>query len=352
MTGPEIVTFTQIVSNAYKVDEFSDLLLGLNRNFLDYVPATVPFPQQVKELVGAANSKGWISQLVLAVVADRPNNQHIRDFLGKHPYWDPAKHPALQHPADTLRVLGGRSFIARDNLRKALKKMDEPTGRKVLLVSSNHRKVGKTYSRDLVGFISENKQPSEVAYVDLDSEKFDPINLAKKIAKEMKLNTSLFPDETTEQAARSNQELVKLLTDVDNPSLKVWWIILDGFREGVPSEAIQDFIAQLAQRIQSSEEFRLILVNYTSVLPLAVSGFTLKDNLKPLTRTELETHFTNVHRQKHKTNPSPSQLSDYLTGMDDFFAQYTTQYPESVDDQILVNLAVTDIADLIEEDLL
>lgn len=348
MTGPEIVTFTRIVSSAYTANDFSDLLLSLNRNFLDYVAANVPFPQQVKELVGAANSQGWISQLVLAVLADRPNNQHIRAFLCKHPYWDPAKHPVLQHPADTLRVLGGRSFIARDKLRKALKKMDEPTGRKVLLVSSTHRKVGKTYSKDLVEFVSQNKQPSEVAYVDLDSEKFDPINLTKKIVKEMKLNASLFPDEATEQAARSNQELVKLLTEVDNPLLKVWWIILDGFREGVPSEAIQDFVAKLAQLIQSTEEFRLILVNYTCLIPFPV--FTIKDDLEPLTRAELETHFANVHRQKHKTYPSPSKLSEYLSGMDEFFTEYTTQYPEFVGDQVLVNRAVTDIADLIEEE--
>ena len=347
MTGPEIVTFTKIVSSAYNATDFSDLLLGLNRNFLEYVAANAPFPQQVKELVGAANSKGWISQLVMAVLADRPNNQHIRDFLCKHPYWDPAKHPVLQHPADTLRVFGGRSFIARDKLRNALKKMDEQTGRKVLLVSSTHRKVGKTYSKDLIGFVSHNKQPSEVAYVDLDSEKFDPINLAKKIAKEMKLNESPFPSETTEQAARSNQELVTLLTEVDNPLLKVWWIILDGFR-GVPSEAIQDFVAQLAQRIQSTEEFRLILVNYTCVLPLAV--FTFKDDLEPLTRAELETHFASVHRQKHKIYPSPSKLSEYLSGMDKFFTEYTKQYPEFVGDQVLLNKAVTDIADLIEEE--
>src|SRR5882762_9467574 len=148
MTGPEIVTFTVMVSSAYTANDLTNLLLGLNRNFLDYVPLTVPFPQQVRELVGVANSSGWISQLVLAVLADRPNNQFIRDFLSQHPYWDPAHHPPLDHPVDTLRILGGRSFIGRDKLRAAIKKMDDPTGKKVLLVKSTRRKVGKTYSKD------------------------------------------------------------------------------------------------------------------------------------------------------------------------------------------------------------
>ena len=351
MTGPEIVTFTMIVSRAYTANDFSNLLLGLNRNFLDYVPANLPFPEQVRDLVAAANSKGWISQLVLAVLDDRPNNQFIKEFLSKHPYWDPANHPPLNHPADTLRILGGRSFIGRDKLRSALKRMDNPTGKKVLLVKSVHRKVGKTYSKDLIDFVSKNLQPSGVAYVDLDTEEYDPIKLAKKLAKEMRLNASLFPDTATEQAPRSNQELVSLLIPiVPNPLPDVWWIVLDGFRERQPSEAIQDFIAQLAQRIQSTQEFRLILVNYGCVLPLTVGGFSFTQDLEPLTRTELETHFANVHRQKHNTNPSATELSEYLSGMDDFFAQFTKQYPESVGDQVLVNMAVTAIVDTIEED--
>jgi len=98
MTGPEIVTFTQIVSNAYRVDEFSDLLLGLNRNFLDYVPGTVPFPQQVKELLAAANSKGWISELVLAIIEDRPNNPLIQNFLSRYPYCNQTPKPELTMP--------------------------------------------------------------------------------------------------------------------------------------------------------------------------------------------------------------------------------------------------------------
>jgi hypothetical protein len=354
MTGPEIVTFTSIVSSAFVEHELSTLLKKLNKNFLDYVPANVPYPKQVEELVGAANSKGWISQLVLAVLDDRPNNQFIKDFLSKHPYWDPANHPPLKHPADTLRILGGRSFIGRDRLRAVVKKMDTPTGKKVLLVKSTHRKVGKTYSKDLLDFVSKKLQPSGVAYVDLDFEDFDPIKLAKKLAKEMKLNTSLFPDSATEQAPRSNQELVSLLTESSpNPANPPpnWWMVLDGFRDRQPSEAIQDFIAQLAQRVQQTEEYRLILANYGCLLPLTVGEFVFTLDLEPLTRTELETHFTNVHRQKNQTNPTAAELSDYLSGMDVAFARLTQLYPDSKDDQTLVNSAVTTVVDTIEEDV-
>jgi hypothetical protein len=350
MNGPEIVKFSDAVRGAYTSSELTTLLLSLDRRFLDYVTERAPFPDQVRELVAAANSKGWIAQFVLAVLNDRPTNQFIKNFLAVHPYWDPTVYPPLTHPADTLRVYGGRSFIGRDVLRVGLKRMDRPTGRKVLLVTSgDHRKVGKTYSKELIDFVSRNLQPSRVAYVDLDSERYDPIKLAKKIAKEMRLSPTLIPDQSTEQASRSNQDLVSLLTEnIPNPS-PIVWIVLDGFRDQVPSEPIQDFIAQLAQRIQSMQEFRLILLNYTACLPPAVGFFIFKDELTPLTRTELETHFTNVHRQKHRTNPLPEELQEYLSCMDDAFEKYTQTNPELVGDQLLLNLAVTEVVETIEE---
>lgn len=351
MTGPEIVKFSAAVSSAYTPNELVRLLLTLNRNFLDYVIVQAPFPNQVIQLVGTANSQGWISQLVLAIVNDRPNVQSIKNFLVVHPYWDPTKYPPLTHPADTLRVYGGRSFIGRNVLRSALKKMNNPTGRKVLVVISSHRRVGKTYSTELINFVSGNLQPSKVAYIDLDSQKYDPIKLAKKLATNMHLSPDLIPDESTEQATRSNQELVSLLTtNTANPP-PVIWIVFDGFRDQVPAEAIQDFIAQLAQKIQSMQEFRLILLNYPVSLPLAVGGFIIKDELQPLTRAELETHFTNVHRQKYNANPSPQELAEYLLCMDEAFKKRSQDYPESVNDHVLVNLAVSDVVDTIEEDV-
>jgi Effector-associated domain 1 len=350
MTGPEIVEFSKAINLAYTYDELKQLLLKLDRRIQDYVPREAVFPTQVDELVGAANSQGWISQLVLAALNDRPNNEYIKDFLSRRPYWDPARHPPLAHPTETLRILGGDSFIGRDVLRSALRNMDQPTNKKILLVTSVHRKVGKTYSKELVNFISQSTSLTEMAYVDLDKETCDQFKLAKMLAREMKLDPNVIPAETTEQAARANQELVSLLiTRSTDPAPKVWWIVLDGFRDHVPSEAIQDFIAQLAQRIKRTTEYRLILVNYDYSLPLAVDGFSFKDNLQPLTRAELETHFINVHRRHKKTNPSPQQLADYLKGMDDLLQTLHEKHRRALDDQELINIAVSEVANTIEE---
>ncbi|MEN3328140.1 MAG: hypothetical protein V7638_2947 [Acidobacteriota bacterium] len=349
MTGPEIVEFSKAINLAYTYDELKKLLLKLDRRIQDYVPANSVFPTQVDELVGAANSQGWISQLVLAVLNDRPSNQDIKDFLARRPYWDPAKHPPLAHPTETLRILGGESFIGREGLRRALRNMDEPTSKKILIVTSIHRKVGKTYSKELVDFITQSTSMTQMAFVDLDKKTYNPFELAKDLALELKLDPNVIPAETTEQAARANQDLVSLLIKRStDPASKVWWIVLDGFRDQVPSEAIQDFIAQLAQRIKRTKEYRLILVNYDYSLPLAVDGFSFKDDLEPLTKTELETHIFNVYRQHKNQNPSVQQLAEYMKGKDDFLQALSQKHHRALDDQELINTAVSKVADLIE----
>jgi hypothetical protein len=353
LSGTEIVELSEAIKLAYDYSELSMLLLKMDRgDITDYVNANSDYPSQVQQLVGRFDKKGWIQDLLDAAVKDRPKNQAIQNFLSRNRYWDPANHPILAHPADTLRVSGGQSFIGRDKLRRILKKMEKENSRKVLVVTSAHRKVGKTYSEDLIRFVSRKLQPSQVAHADLDSDTYTPITLTKELAKEMKLDTSLIPDKATEQAPRFNQELVNFLIPNTLTIAQTVWIILDGFREQIPSEAIQDFIVQLAQRIKDTEEFRLILLNYTYSLPLTVGGFSFTDELQPLTPEELEIHFTRVHRQKYNTDPSQKQLADYLAWMNAYLTKYTQENPTLVNDQtFLLNVAVSAVAETIEEGL-
>ena len=81
MTGREIFEFAAAVNNAFTIDEVKSLLLRLNLKFTDYVTANSPFPRQLEELVGAANSRGWVAQLVSEVVRGRPTNQLVNSFF-------------------------------------------------------------------------------------------------------------------------------------------------------------------------------------------------------------------------------------------------------------------------------
>lgn len=350
MNPPEIKKFSEAVDTVYTYAELSDLLLGLDKRLDKLVPLmNATFPEQVRSLVNVADREGWAARLVMAVVQGKYGQTGaVKSFLAEYPDWAAAHNPRAEHPCDTLKVFGGKSFIGRDVLREFLKRMETVTEKKLLVVKSEKRKVGKTYSRDLVEFLAYNRQPSRVVYYDLDSDDYDPVKLAKKLGELMSIDMSSAPDSTWEQAARSSHELVRLLIpDTPNPQPLVWWIILDGFRQKAPSEATRDFIDQLAIRIQRREDFRLLLLNYTYTQPVAVSGFAFKENVEPLAEAEMKDYLTRVHRSKYGADPTPEALAVYLGDVNELHEQYKQERPEHAEDQLLLNIAVSDVADAI-----
>jgi hypothetical protein len=349
MTGPEIVQFAAALNEAFAPHELIPVLQAISRKFTDYATATLPFPRQLEELVAAANSQSWIAQLVTAVVQQNPNKA-IKDFLAAYPEWDPAKSRPLAHPCDALRVFGGRSFIGRADLRKFLKKMSAGDGKNVLLVTGEHRKIGKTYSKELVIFLSAHRPPSGVAYVDLDNDNYDPAKLVNDIAKGMRLDSRM-PHRGRQQASRWNQELSKwLIPEIPDPKRILWWIVLDGFRQRMPSEEVQDLIAQIAQRVQSTQDYRLVLVDYVYSLPVAVSGFMFREKIAPIQRPEIEFFLKQIHQQRYGSEPDEAKLSEYIAGVDDKLAEYTRNNPEMAENQLLLNMAVTDAVEIIREE--
>jgi hypothetical protein len=348
MNPPEIKKFSEVVFNVYEQYELSALLQSLNKRLDELVPTNVPPSEQVRLLLNVADRQGWLVRLVMAVIKDRGDTELVKNFLRQHPDWDVTKNPPLDHPCDTLKLFGGRSFIGRDKLREYLKDMETTTGKKLLVVRAEKRKMGKTYSKDLVEFLAYNRQPSRVVYHDLDADDYDPVKLAKKLGELMGVDLTLTSDSTSEQASRSNQELVtRLIPESPNPQPQVWWIILDGFMQKVPSEATRDFIDQLAQRIQARQDFRLLLLNYTYPQPLAVSAFAFKENVEPLGEADLKKHLTLVHTHRYGAEPSPEDLTDYLSDVNNLREKYRRDHPEYAEDQLLLNMAVTAVADSI-----
>lgn len=349
MTGQQIVEFSDVLSTIYNVNGFRRLLLSINRTLQTLVAATDPFPDQVLHVVEVANAEGWLALLVGTVTTALPNHQAIRQFLANHPDWDLIRNAPAAHPCDTLQIFGGRSFLGRKQFREHLKAMEELTGKKVLLVTGAQRKVGKTYSRELVQFLAIHTQNTGTVYVDLDKMENDPALVAAKIATDLGLGAGTGVS-GSQQAARGNHDLVDWLVPTNQVAqAKTWWILLDGFRERMASEGLQDFIAQLAQRIQSTPNYRLILINYTYRLPLAVDAFALKDQVGPLARADVEHFLSKIHQQKFGAAPSAEQLAEYADGVYAMVQELMNSEPESAGDQLFLNTAATKARDLILE---
>jgi hypothetical protein len=343
VTGPQIVQFSNVINAVFSEQEFDNLLLEINRKLDDYVSRARPFPPQAPQVVAAANSQGWVSQLVSAVVMKRGNTGVVKQFLQDNSDLDPAKNAPGGHPCDALHLFGGKPFIGRRTLRKFLKIMVNGTGRNVLLITAERRRVGKTYSKELVNFLSVHLPPAEFVYVDLDRDNDDPGILSQRIGKRMGLDPDKVPKQDKQQAPRWNQELVEwLIPAAISPERKVWWILLDGFREKLPSEGLQNFISQLAEHVQSTQDYKLILLNYSYDLGLAITAFTYRDKVGLLTRGDIVRFLKKVHLTTHGEEPSKEEIRDYLGGVCDRLNQYKQEHPEMADDQLLVNMAVTD----------
>jgi len=348
VNGPQIAEFTTAVSEAFNYFEFEQLLLRMDKRLTNFVAAALPFPDQVAMLVGAANSAGWIGQLISEVKKARPNSQSIRNFLANNPDWDPAASPPEEHPCDALFLLGGKSFVGRDTFRGYLKAMERDNESKVLVITSDRRRVGKTYSRELVQYLAMRRNLATPVYLDLDEDTYDPGTLAKRLGARLKIPGNV-PDRAQQQAARWNQDLIEwLIPETPREKEPVWWIVLDGFSTRIPSEETQDFIQQLTQRVQSRVNFRLILVNYTYPLPLGVGGFFFKDKVDPVTPAELQAFLSRVHRQKRGAPPSAQELLDYVNGVHERHVRYQQQNPQQGEDQLLLNLAVVDVGRIIQ----
>jgi len=347
VTGQQIVEFSDVLSTIYKENGFRRLLLSINRTLQALASAADPFPDQVLRVVEVANAEGWLAVLVGAVTKAQSNNRAVRQFLADHPDWDVIGNAPASHPCDTLRIFGGRSFLGRKPFREHLKRMDELTGKKVLLITSAQRKVGKTYSRELVQFMAMNIQNSGTVYVDLDKVENDPAVVAAKIAQDLGLAAG-GGTVGGQQAARGNHDLVDWLVPTNQqPRGRISWILLDGFRERLASEALQDLIAQLAQRIQSTANYRLILINYSYTLPLAVDAFTLKEQVEPLARGDVEHFLGKIHELKFGAPPSAEKLAEYVDGVYETVQEFTAREPQSAGDQLLLNTAATKARDVI-----
>ena len=364
MTGIEMVEFGDAVYKIYDFDELEKLLRRLNQD-LGKLVANKGFDKQVAEIVGIANSQGWLPQFVSLVLKDRGNTQAIKDFLTANPDWDLTRSPSAADPCETLRVIGGRSFVGRKKLRGFLKEMNKLTGKKVLLVNSDHSKVGKTYSKDLVDFLADSRE-CPVVYLDLDTASYDPIRLTRELGARMAVDLSAIPDQGSEQASRSNHDLVSLLIPpTPRPGCKECWIILDGFKK-IPSEATRELIAQLTQAVQGRKDFRLLLINY-QWLPINLAGFAFRDKVQPLTRSEWEDFLKCVHRNKYGNPPSVEALTEYLDGVDHWHKEFIEEAkkemkpgndaevqsqsePDLEQDHVFLNLAITMVADSISAD--
>lgn len=344
MNGPEISDFGTLLTDVFDEDGIDDVLLRINRGDLDrHVKKNAAFPVRIRLLIGVANSGGWLIELIQQVALSRANNVRVKSFIASYKYLDPANNPVLANPWDSHKLLAGKLFLGRPNLRSFLRQMEDPFDRKVLVITSARRQIGKSYTADLVQFVSHGKPLSRVTYIDLDVDTFDLRSLARKIAVDWNIDPDKLPTPDQEQAARWSQQLTKFLIrtpPVEDPVIR--WILLDGFRERVLPPEIQEFIEQMAAAVQSNDAFRLILLNYTQPLPITIKFLCFSHTVTQVTVKEIKLALMDIVGTKAGRPIPPKECQEYLAGVRKRWRSYQQQNPEHKDSQLLLHIAVSE----------
>jgi hypothetical protein len=340
--GPQLRQFAEVLSSVYDPVSLSGLLLSINQITVDkQAPMNATFGAATLAIAVNANNEGWAPSLLKAVAADRSENAGVKHFFSTYPDLDPARNPQIADPWMAYRLFGGRVFLGRMRVRTLLRKMNNPLNRKVLVIKSGQRQVGKTYTGALVSLVSE-QNGYNIAYIDLDKKIYDLRSVAEELALKWEIHPQDMPRQGDEQETRWAQQLASFLVlTAPRKNGVVRWLILDGFRERLPSPGIKALIDQLAISIQAEASFRLILTNYNDPLPLTLLSF--EDIVVPLTLEEIRTALAAIHQTFCGQAPSPEEIKMYMDEYASRLALYKQQNPEHVESHLLIHNAAADV---------
>lgn len=287
LTGPEFAELAAALRDAFDTASFDRLLVSIDQNREDYIATTASFPDIIRCVVQGAEAANWTTKLIEGALKKSANNPSLLRFLADHPERNPANSTRRNlHVCDTPFVNARKAFLARQQLRAHLKVMGN-NGHSRVVVINGDRFSGKTYSRELITYVAEQKGRERAVYVDLDKGIYDADALAESIGRQMGLQLGTRPVSKGEQDARWVPELVAWIAAAASDGRYTWWIILDGFRvQALPQPTI-DMINNLAETVEvNAPQLRVALINYDKLAP-NVDYYVCKEFIEPVQKEDV-----------------------------------------------------------------
>jgi hypothetical protein len=275
----------------------------------------------VFELIRWAESEGRVPELLRGALQRNPTNQVLAAvcslLLLAIAQRQPSKH---YQPADvygTSLIPGGRPFIGRRLLRNALARLNRPRAEGILVVNGPPRS-GKSYSLELISYVTQWRGTSLLAAVDVKSQAsghIGPAQLLRNLAVQLRFPLDNFPRQHS-QSSRWVRELADWFNREVRQSGKTCWIVLDGFdHQDIPLETLELIYRLMLQASRGSESLRLILLQYSeNQLPFDVKGNVLTESISAVTRADLEEFFTDILAHSD-TQYSPSDIAPLVDEM-------------------------------------
>lgn len=292
LTAPQYIDLVGALTSDFNPATLEQMLLTrANRPLHSIInPVGLSYPKIVEYVVNAAEEGRWTWELVRAARDASPGGPGVQAFIAKYPFYNPANPPPAPEPYQTTPYLLARQIlIDRESLRNALQDLESDIGPRVLVVNGE-RASGKTYSSELIYYLANNSVPKHVViYVDLDTQVQEPDAVVQFIAERIGRDSSTIPGPGQEQKMRWALRLANWLTkQIMNAESGPYWFVFDGFRERTILTETKELIEELAILAQTTlRQCRVVLLNYTEVLPARVRNAAGREQIRQIGEKEL-----------------------------------------------------------------
>jgi len=130
-----------------------DVALGMiGQVYSQLETANMMYQENVLKIVKLGASRGWLLQLVAQALADAPGDPGImamqRDLQARAP-------AVADDPFSAVRLSGSNFMADRTVLRDHLRSLNNPFGKRLLVVKGNRRS-GKSHTLQFLSFLSQN----------------------------------------------------------------------------------------------------------------------------------------------------------------------------------------------------
>jgi hypothetical protein len=249
--------------------------------------------------------------LALDSVAVLPDSERLRAMLRREQRAFEEERNRRARTGDPFRVYllrGNEAFIDRVALRDALQQLTEdPT--KLVLQVTGAPSIGKSYSYQLISFLSEAEDIEEFtpALVRLN-ETSTPLDIVRMLGLQVAPMESPPPPEDDRQ--KWNGYAALWLVSRAAAEGGRWWFVLDGLNHLAPTSPVHDFVQELALSILTTKRarIRLVLLGYEGQLPADLRRRYLFEEVRKVTEPDLREFFTSYFCERNGATPDAEAI--------------------------------------------
>ncbi|MFZ0747906.1 MAG: effector-associated domain EAD1-containing protein, partial [Pyrinomonadaceae bacterium] len=226
---------------AFTLSALNEMLLFEVGKDLEQEASGADLNETVLNLIKKAQQVGWLPDLVAGAVKANATDElrAIQDEL------KPAIKAQNVNHFNVCFVDNDLALVNRTVLREHLGQLagSAAIGGRILVVNGPPFS-GKTYSKELIGYLRRALESFRLVFIDLLTIQGEvkPLDVASSIVQQLGLNDGVLPPHNQEQDSRWVEAFCNRLTGQLGDKNDPWWVVIDGFTHITLSPSVDDLI--------------------------------------------------------------------------------------------------------------